>query len=118
MTGTRRWRHPATNHGVVEFLAKRNRRPAPPSDAQPTDRSRRGHRDNGRGSGHNADISVVGQSMVGTSPTSSLVAVVANSTADGGTNPSTAVKVKRCLPGLSGSGSTSTTMISPALNCL
>jgi hypothetical protein len=39
------------------------------------------------------------------------VAVVANSTADGGTKPSTAVKVNRFLPSFSGSSSASTTMI-------
>jgi hypothetical protein len=50
----------------------------------------------------------------GVSATSSLVAVVASSTDAGGTKPSTAWKVKRCLPSFSGSGSTSTTMISPA----
>ena len=46
------------------------------------------------------------------------VAVVASSTDDGGTKPSTAVKTKRCSPGLSGSSSVSTTMISPAWNSL
>lgn len=50
--------------------------------------------------------------------TSSLVAVVANSTDDGGTKPSTAWKVKCCEPGRSGSSATSTTMISPAENSL
>ena len=46
------------------------------------------------------------------------VAVVASSTDDGGTNPSTAVNVKRFLPSFSGSSSASTTMISPAENSL
>jgi hypothetical protein len=50
--------------------------------------------------------------------TSSLVAVVANSTDDGGTKPSTAWKVKCCDPGRSGSSATSTTMISPVENSL
>ncbi|MEY2975692.1 MAG: hypothetical protein RIR49_2112 [Actinomycetota bacterium] len=65
------------------------------------------------------DGSVPGQS-VGAVPgsTSSLVAVVANSTEDGGTKPSTAWKVKCFEPGRSGSSATSTTMISPAENSL
>ena len=36
----------------------------------------------------------------------------------GGMNPGTALNVSRLSPGLSGSSSVSTTMISPALNCL
>lgn len=50
--------------------------------------------------------------------TSSFVAVVANSTDDGGTKPSTPWKVKCFEPGRSGSSATSTTMISPAENSL
>ena len=46
------------------------------------------------------------------------VAVVAISTAAGGTKPSTLVNLIRSSPGLSGSSSVSTTMISPAWNCL
>ena len=46
------------------------------------------------------------------------VAVVASSTAAGGTKPSTDENLIRCSPGLSGSSSVSTTMISPAWNCL
>lgn len=65
------------------------------------------------------DAPSVAQSAVGVpGSTSSLVAVVANSTDDGGTKPSTAWKVKCCEPGRSGSSATSTTMISPAENSL
>ena len=48
----------------------------------------------------------------------SPVAVVASSTDDGGTKPSTAENLMRSLPGLSGSSSVSTTMICPAWNSL